>query len=150
MTSGVTIGALAGELADYVEEMGFTHILVFDHVLGANPERPGGWKGPYTYRHAFHEPFVLFGFLATIALLIQATLFASIVARAFQHLALQPREITAFCAVVIARGTDGEIRGQLQRVPEPASVLLVVVGLLGLGASAALTTRRIQHRELPG
>src|ERR1700732_4208102 len=44
--------------------MGFTHILVFDHVLGANPERPGGWKGPYTYRHAFHEPFVLFGFLA--------------------------------------------------------------------------------------
>jgi len=44
--------------------MGFTHILVFDHVLGANPARPGGWKGPYTYRHGFHEPFVLFGFLA--------------------------------------------------------------------------------------
>jgi probable F420-dependent oxidoreductase len=44
--------------------MGFTHILVFDHVLGVNPDRPGGWKGPYTYRHGFHEPFVLFGFLA--------------------------------------------------------------------------------------
>ena len=42
--------------------MGYTHILAFDHVLGANPERPGGWKGPYTYRHVFHEPFVLFGF----------------------------------------------------------------------------------------
>src|ERR1700687_5910384 len=52
--------------AEAVEEMGFTHILVFDHVLGANPERPGGWKGPYTYRHAFHEPFVLFGFLAAV------------------------------------------------------------------------------------
>ena len=50
--------------AEAVEDMGFTHLLVFDHVLGANPERPGGWKGPYTYRHAFHEPFVLFGFLA--------------------------------------------------------------------------------------
>ena len=50
--------------AEAVEDMGFTHILVFDHVLGANPERPGGWKGPYTYRHGFHEPFVLFGFLA--------------------------------------------------------------------------------------
>jgi probable F420-dependent oxidoreductase len=47
-----------------VEEMGYTHLLAFDHVLGANPERPGGWQGPYTYRHAFHEPFVLFGFLA--------------------------------------------------------------------------------------
>ena len=50
--------------AEAVEGMGFTHTLVFDHVLGANPERPGGWKGPYTHRHAFHEPFVLFGFLA--------------------------------------------------------------------------------------
>ena len=34
--------------AEAVEDMGFTHVLVFDHVLGANPERPGGWKGPYT------------------------------------------------------------------------------------------------------
>jgi probable F420-dependent oxidoreductase len=56
-------GAIKG-YAQAVEDMGFTHVLVFDHVLGANPERPGGWKGPYTYRHAFHEPFVLFVFLA--------------------------------------------------------------------------------------
>jgi probable F420-dependent oxidoreductase len=52
------------EYAQAVEEMGYTHILAFDHVLGANPDRPGGWKGPYTFRHPFHEPFVLFGFLA--------------------------------------------------------------------------------------
>lgn len=61
------IGNDPAAIKDYavaVEEMGFTHILVFDHVLGANPERPGGWRGPYTYRHGFHEPFVLFGFLA--------------------------------------------------------------------------------------
>ena len=63
----VEIGQDPGAIRDYaqaVEAMGYTHILTFDHVLGANPERPGGWKGPYTYRHAFHEPFVLFGFLA--------------------------------------------------------------------------------------
>jgi probable F420-dependent oxidoreductase len=63
----VEIGQDPGAIVEYaqaVEAMGYTHILVFDHVLGANPERPGGWKGPYTYRHAFHEPFVLFGFLA--------------------------------------------------------------------------------------
>jgi probable F420-dependent oxidoreductase len=54
------------DYAQAVEAMGYTHILVFDHVLGANPERPGGWKGPYTYRHVFHEPFVLFGFLAAV------------------------------------------------------------------------------------
>ncbi|HYB41176.1 MAG TPA: LLM class F420-dependent oxidoreductase [Candidatus Methylomirabilis sp.] len=63
----VEIGSDPAAIRDYaqaVEAMGFTHILVFDHVLGANPERLGGWKGPYTYRHSFHEPFVLFGFLA--------------------------------------------------------------------------------------
>ena len=56
--------AVIRDYAQAVEGMGYTHILAFDHVLGANPERPGGWKGPYTYKHAFHEPFVLFGFLA--------------------------------------------------------------------------------------
>ena len=63
----VEIGADPGAIRDYaqaVEAMGYTHILTFDHVLGANPDRAGGWKGPYTYRHPFHEPFVLFGFLA--------------------------------------------------------------------------------------
>jgi len=63
----VEIGTDPGAIRDYaqaVEAMGYTHILTFDHVLGANPDRPGGWKGPYTHRHAFHEPFVLFGFLA--------------------------------------------------------------------------------------
>lgn len=63
----VEIGNDPAAIRDYaqaVEGMGFTHILAFDHVLGANPDRPGGWKGPYTYRHPFHEPFVLFGFLA--------------------------------------------------------------------------------------
>jgi probable F420-dependent oxidoreductase len=63
----VEIGQDPAAIRDYaqaVEALGYTHILTFDHVLGANPERPGGWKGPYTYRHSFHEPFVLFGFLA--------------------------------------------------------------------------------------
>jgi len=65
----VEIGSDPARIRDYaqaVEGMGYTHALAFDHVLGANPERPGGWKGPYTHRHAFHEPFVLFGFLAGV------------------------------------------------------------------------------------
>ena len=63
----VEIGQDPAAIQDYaqaVEALGYTHILVFDHVRGANPERPGGWKGPDTFKHAFHEPFVLFGFLA--------------------------------------------------------------------------------------
>jgi probable F420-dependent oxidoreductase len=63
----IEIGNDPAAIRDYaqaVEELGYTHLLAFDHVLGANPDRPGGWRGPYTHREAFHEPFVLFGFLA--------------------------------------------------------------------------------------
>ena len=54
------------DYAQAVEAMGYTHILAFDHVLGANPPSHPGLKGPYTYKHPFHEPFVLFGFLAAV------------------------------------------------------------------------------------
>ena len=57
--------------AQAVEAMGYTHILTFDHVLGANPPSHPGLKGPYTYRHPFHEPFVLFGFLAAATRLVE-------------------------------------------------------------------------------
>ncbi|MCA9934468.1 MAG: LLM class F420-dependent oxidoreductase [Ardenticatenaceae bacterium] len=54
------------EYAQTAESLGFTHILAYDHILGANPNRPGGWQGPYTYQTPFHEPFVLFGFMAGV------------------------------------------------------------------------------------
>ena len=40
--------------------------MAYDHILGANPERPGGWQGPYTYQHSFYEPLVLFSFMAGV------------------------------------------------------------------------------------
>jgi probable F420-dependent oxidoreductase len=49
-----------------VEELGYDHIVIFDHVLGADRDRPGGWTGPYDHRSMFHEPFVLYGYLAAI------------------------------------------------------------------------------------
>jgi probable F420-dependent oxidoreductase len=52
------------DYAQAVEELGYTHILAYDHVMGANPERPGGWNGPYTFRTPFYEVFVLFSYLA--------------------------------------------------------------------------------------
>jgi probable F420-dependent oxidoreductase len=55
---------LLKEYVQSAEHLGYTHILAYEHVLGANPERPGGWTGPYTYKHPFHEPFVLFGWMA--------------------------------------------------------------------------------------
>jgi probable F420-dependent oxidoreductase len=49
-----------------VEELGFRHLLVYDHVLGADPAAHPGWDRPYDVDTTFHEPFVLFGFLAAI------------------------------------------------------------------------------------
>lgn len=61
------IGSDPAAIRDYAqsaESLGFSHILAYDHVLGANPKRPGGWQGPYTYKDPFHEPFVLFSYMA--------------------------------------------------------------------------------------
>ena len=52
------------DYAQTVEGLGYSHIVAYDHVLGANPDRPGGWKGTYTYKDLFFEPFVLFSYLA--------------------------------------------------------------------------------------
>lgn len=49
-----------------VEGLGFTHILAYDHVVGADPTVHRGWDGPYDIDSTFHEPFVVFGYLAAI------------------------------------------------------------------------------------
>jgi probable F420-dependent oxidoreductase len=63
------IGDQPSSLARYarrVEELGYAHILVYDHVVGADPAVYEGWNGPYDINTTFHEPFVLFGYLAAI------------------------------------------------------------------------------------
>ena len=52
------------DFAQAVESLGYDHLLAYDHLLGANPHRPGGWSGPYTYTDPFQEPLVLFSYLA--------------------------------------------------------------------------------------
>jgi probable F420-dependent oxidoreductase len=52
------------DYAQTAEDLGFTHIVAYDHVLGANPERPEGWRRHYTYKTPFQEPFVLFSHMA--------------------------------------------------------------------------------------
>lgn len=49
-----------------VEELGYAHILAYDHVLGADPAGHPGWTGVYDVDSQFHEPFVLYGYLAAI------------------------------------------------------------------------------------
>lgn len=63
------IGPEPGPIREYAlaaEAVGYDHLLVYDHVLGADPNRPGGFSGPYDSNSLFHEPLVLFGYLAGI------------------------------------------------------------------------------------
>lgn len=52
------------EYAQLAESLKYTHLEAYDHVLGANPDRPGGWRGRYTHHTPFQEVFVLFAFLS--------------------------------------------------------------------------------------
>jgi probable F420-dependent oxidoreductase len=52
------------DFAQAAEGAGFTHMLIYDHVLGADRDRPGGFRGPYDKDTPFHEPFVVYGFIA--------------------------------------------------------------------------------------
>lgn len=61
------IGNEPAAIRDYAqaaESFGYDHLLVYDHVLGANRETHDWLRGPYRHPDAFHEPFVLFGYLA--------------------------------------------------------------------------------------
>ena len=63
------LGADAGAVRTYaerVEQLGYAHILVYDHVVGADPAVHQGWQGPYDVHTTFHEPMVLFGYLAAL------------------------------------------------------------------------------------
>jgi probable F420-dependent oxidoreductase len=54
------------DYAQTAEGLGYDYLLVYDHVLGAHPDREPKLTGPYTDQHPFHEPMVFFGFLSAI------------------------------------------------------------------------------------
>ena len=62
---GSDIGAIA-EFTQAAEALGYHHIRMGEHVLGANPSSRPGWKSPFNYKDLFHDPFVLFAYLAAL------------------------------------------------------------------------------------
>ena len=73
MQVGVTfpqseIGADPKAIRDYAqaaEDLGYEHLLAYDHVLGADPSNREGWRG-YTHKTMFHEPLTLFCYLIAV------------------------------------------------------------------------------------
>ncbi len=62
---GADVGAVKA-YAQAVEAMGYRYIYAYDHVIGVNLANRPDWRGPYNLDSMFHEPFVLFGYLAGI------------------------------------------------------------------------------------
>ena len=58
---------MSAEFAQGVQELGFAHLLAYDHVLGADRERHPDLTGPYDDEHQFHEILVVFGYIAAVA-----------------------------------------------------------------------------------
>ncbi len=53
--------------AQAAEQLGYDHVLIYDHVLGAvHGDRHPRLLGPYTEKDPFHEPFVLLAYLAGV------------------------------------------------------------------------------------
>lgn len=60
------VGAVR-EFAQATQELGYEHLIIFDHVLGADVSQRPEWMGPYTSESLFHEVFVVFGYIAAVA-----------------------------------------------------------------------------------
>jgi probable F420-dependent oxidoreductase len=86
----------AGTVRAYVrgvEELGYRHFAIYDHVLGADPAVHAGWSGAYDVDTTFHEPLVFYGFLAAITKLELATAIVVAPQRQTALLAKQAAEV---------------------------------------------------------
>ncbi len=63
--------AIISRFATTAESLGYDHILAYDHILGANTQSRPDWQGPYTSESMFHEPLVLFSYLAGLTKTIE-------------------------------------------------------------------------------
>lgn len=57
----------ARDFAQAVEDLGYDHLIAFDHVVGGDPEnRPPGWRTAFNHKSFIHEPLVLFAHLGAV------------------------------------------------------------------------------------
>jgi probable F420-dependent oxidoreductase len=96
--------AAVGEFGRAVEDLGFDHILAYDHVLGAvHADRTPALTGPYTERDPFHDPFVMFAYLAAITERISFTTGILILPQ-------RPTALVARQATDVSLLSDGRLR----------------------------------------
>ena len=58
----------------FAEDIEFSHLAVYGHVVGVNTASRSGWEDAYASQGLFHDPFVPFGFLAIVTTSIELTM----------------------------------------------------------------------------
>ena len=91
---------VVAEFAKTAEDLGYNHLVTYDHVLGASRRTRPDWDGSYDSDDPFHETFVLFGYLAGFTSTIE--LASAIVILPQRQTALVAKQ--AACADVLAGG----------------------------------------------
>lgn len=94
------VGGEAAAVRHYaqgVTELGYDHLLAYDHVLGADPRVHQGWKRPYDVTTTFHEPLVLFGYLAALTPIELVTGIIILPQRQTALVAKQAAEVDLLC-----------------------------------------------------
>ena len=88
------------EFATTAEALGYDHLIVYDHILGASTASRPDWRGPYTSASLFHEPFVLFGYLAGLTTTLE--LVTAVIILPQRQTALVAKQ--AACVDVLSKG----------------------------------------------
>ncbi|MCZ6889379.1 MAG: LLM class F420-dependent oxidoreductase [Gammaproteobacteria bacterium] len=91
---------IVAEFATTAESLGYDHIIAYDHVLGANTASRPDWQGPYTSESLFHEPFVLYGYLAGLTTTLE--LVTAVIILPQRQTALVAKQ--AACIDVLSKG----------------------------------------------
>ena len=97
------IGTDPQQIADFAttaEATGYDHLIAYDHVLGASVANRPDWQGPYTSESLFHEPFVLFGYLAGLTRTLE--LVSAVIILPQRQTALVAKQ--AACVDVLSKG----------------------------------------------
>ena len=92
--------AVVAEFATTAEAVGYDHLIAYDHVLGASTRNRPDWQGPYTAESLFHEPFVLFGYLAGLTETLE--LVSAVIILPQRQTALVAKQ--AACVDVLSKG----------------------------------------------
>lgn len=96
----VEIGPRPADLEAFVgaaEAAGFSYVVVYDHVLGADSTTRPDWPGPYDATSSFHEPFVLYGWLSALCSLELMTGVLVLPQRQTALVAKQAAEVDLLC-----------------------------------------------------